>query len=110
MFLIDISSPLAVIIAVVLTLCTLLLAKETKNSILMAIALGIFIVLLVMHTIQLTTLSELYLAGTLRSCLIVDFIFILLSYISYLWVDEIETKYKNKKSIDNSLDWFWKKI
>lgn len=107
MFLIDISSPLSIIIAVILTLCTLLLAKETKNSILMAITLGIFIVLLV---IQLTTLSQLNLAGILRNCLIVDFIFILLSYISYLWIDEIETKYKNKKSIDNSLDWFWKKI
>lgn len=110
MFLIDISSPLSIIIAVILTLCTLLLAKETKNSILMAITLGVFIVLLVMHTIQLTTLSQLDLAGILRNCLIVDFIFILLSYISYLWIDEIETKYKNKKSIDNSLDWFWKKI
>ena len=39
-----------------------------------------------------------------------DFSFILLSYISYLWVDEVEAKYKNKKSIDNSLSWFWNKV
>ena len=40
----------------------------------------------------------------------IEAIMILLSYISYLWVDDIEAKEKNKKSIDNSLDWFWKKI
>ena len=40
----------------------------------------------------------------------VDFGFIFLSFVSYLWVDDLEAKSKGKKSIDNSLDWFWKKI
>lgn len=112
MFLIDISTPLAILAAVALTVCILLLGKEVKNSALTAVLLGAFVALLVVHTIQLMTLSEpyLYLSNTLAKCLTVDFIFVLLSYISYLWVDDIETKYKNKKSIDNSLDWFWKKI
>lgn len=112
MFLIDISTPIAVIAALAISVCVLFLAKEVKNSALTAILLGAFLALLVFHTIQLMTLSEeyLYLSSTLAKCLTVDFIYILLSYISYLWVDEIETKYKNKKSIDNSLDWFWKKV
>ena len=39
-----------------------------------------------------------------------DAIMIFLSYVAYLWVDDIEAKEKNKKSIDNSLEWFWKKV
>lgn len=112
MFIIDISTPIAIIAALAITICILFLAKEIKNSALTAILLGVFIALLVIHTIQLITLTNdyLYLSKTLGKCITVDFIFVLLSYISYLWVDDIETKYKNKKSISNSLDWFWKKI
>ena len=112
MYLINISTPLGVITALALSLCVLFLAKEIKNSAFTAVLLGAFVALLVVHTIQLMTLSEdyLYLSSTIGRCLTVDFVFVLLSYISYLWVDDIETKYKNKKSIDNSLEWFWKKV
>lgn len=112
MFLINIATPLAIITAVAISVCVLLLAKEVKNSALTAILLGVFLALLVVHTLQLMTLSDqyLYLSNTLARCLTVDFVFILLSYISYLWIDNIEAKYKNKKSIDDSLEWFWKKI
>lgn len=112
MYLINISTPLGIIAALALLLCVLFLAKEIKNSAFTAVLLGAFVALLVVHTIQLMTLSEsyLYLSSTIGKCLTVDFVFVLLSYISYLWVDDIETKYKNKKSIDNSLDWFWKKV
>ena len=112
MFLIDISTPIEVLAALVLSVCILLLSKEVKNSVLTAVLLGAFVALLIVHTIQLMTLSEAYLhlSNTLTKCLTVDFVFILLSYISYLWVDDIETKFKNKKSIDNSLEWFWKKV
>ena len=37
-------------------------------------------------------------------------IFILVTFFSYLWVDDIEAKTFGKKSVDNTLDWFWKKI
>ena len=47
---------------------------------------------------------------TLSRCIAIDFVFILISFFSYLWVDDIEAKAKNKKSIDNSLDWFWKNV
>ena len=42
--------------------------------------------------------------------LVVDFVFIFLSFISYLWVDDIQTKVEKKKSIDDSLNWFWAKV
>ena len=50
------------------------------------------------------------LISTLYKCITFDFLFILMSFISYLWVDDMEARLKKKKSIDNSLDWFWKKI
>ena len=52
--------------------------------------------------------EEIYRAVT-RSATI-DLIFIFLSFISYLWVDDIEVKAGKKKSIDNSLEWFWNKV
>lgn len=109
---IDISTPLAVITALAITICILLLAKEVKKSALLAILLGVFIALLVIHTVQFITLPDIStdLYTKISRCLTVDFIFVFISYISYLWVDDIETKYKNKKSIDNSLEWFWKKV
>ena len=42
--------------------------------------------------------------------IVFDLIFVLISFISYLWIDDIEAKLKKKKSIDDSLDWFWKKV
>ena len=39
-----------------------------------------------------------------------DFVFVLITFFSYLWVDDIEARAIGKRSIDNSLDWFWKKV
>ena len=46
---------------------------------------------------------------TMRS-ITFDLVFVFLSFISYLWIDDIEARAKNKKSLDNSLDWLWKKV
>ena len=35
---------------------------------------------------------------------------ILITFFAYLWVDDLEAKANNKKSIDNSLDWFWREV
>ena len=59
-----------------------------------------------------TTLSEeyRYMLEILSRCIVIDFIFVFISFFSYLWVDDIETKKLGKKSLDDSLDWFWKKV
>ena len=71
-----------------------------------------YLTILVVHVAQIATLSEeyRYLLTTLSRCIVIDFIFVLMAFFSYLWVDDLEAKSKGKKSIDNSLDWFWKKI
>jgi hypothetical protein len=65
-----------------------------------------------MHVIQLLTLSSEYTeySSVISGCIAIDFVFILVSFFAYLWVDDIEAKDTNKKNIDPSLDWFWKKI
>ena len=99
------------LLTLVVFLLALVLSKETKKSGIIAM-LSVFLIILVCHAVELGTISniteEMHYAMT-RSIL-VDFVFIFLSFISYLWMDEIQAKVENRKSIDNSLDWFWKRV
>ena len=42
--------------------------------------------------------------------LAIDFTFLLVTFLAYLWADEVEAKAFNKKSIDDGLKWLWKKV
>ena len=100
------------LLTLVVFLLALVLSKETKKSGIIATMLSVFLIILVCHAVELGTISniteEMHYAIT-RSIL-VDFVFIFLSFISYLWMDEIQAQVENRKSIDNSLDWFWKRV
>lgn len=112
MFLFDISNPLTLLLMLAATVLLIFLSQEIKKSYIGAISLFAYLVILVVHVAQLATLSEefRYLLPTLSRCIVIDFIFVFITFFSYLWVDDIETKVKGKKSIDNTLDWFWKKV
>ena len=112
MFLFDISNALTLVLMLAATILLIFLAKEEKKSFINAIVLFAYIAILVMHVAQVATLAEEYrfLLPTLSKCIVIDFIFIFISFFAYLWIDDVETKEKGKKSINNSLDWFWKKI
>lgn len=110
--LIDFTNPFAILVAVVLFVLVLLLAKETKKSIIPAIMLGIFLIIIAGHSIELSLVKEnlVELQSSIAKCITVDFVFILLSFFSYLWIDDIEAKTNKKKSVDDSLNWFWSKV
>lgn len=112
MFILDIASPLTLFLILTAVVLLIFLGQEIKKSIEVAIPLFAFLVLLVIHVVQVSTLSAdfAYLAGTLYKCIALDFLFILVTFFSYLWVDDLEAKANNKKSIDNSLDWFWREV
>ena len=110
MYILNLSEPYIIVGALMITLLFIILGKEFKKSILPAIPLFIFLILLVIHTFQSTMLTDAEYKSIVTVSMGVDACMIFLSYISYLWVDDIETRAKNKKSIDNSLDWFWKKV
>ncbi len=112
MFLINISNPWILLISLFLTVCLIYIGKEAKNAYVPLVSLVVFLILLVMHGIQFLILPVQYetMGPILVRCLLVDFIMIFLAYMSYLWIDDIESKAKKKKSIDNSLEWFWKNV
>ena len=109
---INFSNPTAILIGVILFLLVLYLARETKKAWIIGVMLFVFLGLLVGHTVEFATIAreseEIY--NSLLASAIMDLIFIFLSFITYLWVDDIEVKEGKKKSIDNSLDWFWNKV
>ena len=110
MYIVNLSGSNTIILSLMLTLLFILLGKEFKKSLLPTVPLFLFLILLLIHALQLTVLTEaIYRSIVIRS-MCVEACMIFLSYISYLWVDDIETREKHRKSIDNSLDWFWKKV
>lgn len=109
---VDLSNPLNIIIALVLFVLVVILAKEIKRSNVTCIMLLVFLTLIVGHCIEYVVANDPTgeITTTLANCIASDFIFILLSFIAYLWTDSIEAQERKIKSIDNSLDWFWKKV
>ena len=111
MFIFNVANPITLILLLAITLILVFIGKETKKGYLTAISLLVFLALLIWHVGQLLTIGTEYveLKPTLTSCLVVDFVMILLSFLSYLWVDELESRKGKKKSFDSGLDWFWGK-
>lgn len=105
---IDMSNPIMILVALVYAVLLIFLGVEVKKSISPAIGLFTFIGLLVLHAVEFAINPQE--ASMLLKAISMDFIFIFLLYISYLWVDDIEAKARNKKSIDDSLEWFWKNV
>lgn len=109
---IDLTNPFIILLCLAAIICAIYLGHEIKRAVVPAIALMLCITLLIIHTLQLFVFPESYVGyeKVLSTSMIYDFGFVLLTYVSYLWIDDIEAKHRNKKSIDNSLDWFWSKV
>lgn len=109
---INFTNPITILLALILFILVLFLGKETHKSAIPAVMLFAFLAILVGHTVELMVMNniaeDVYISLT-RS-IVVDFVFIFLSFISYLWIDDIQARIEKKKSIDNSLDWFWSKV
>lgn len=109
---INFTNPVAIILGVIIFLLVLYLARETKKSWIIGIMLFAFLLILVGHTIEFATIAQNddIVHTAVVTSIVLDLLFIFISFISYLWVDDVETKLGKKKSIDNSLDWFWNKV
>lgn len=108
---INLAEPFPLFIALLLFVLVLWFAYQSKKSVITGIMLFIFISILVLHALEFSmgNLTQEGLSATLRS-IVFDLVFIFLSFVSYLWIDDIEAKLKKKKVVDNSLEWFWSKI
>ena len=112
MFIFDISNPLTLMLMVMATALLIFLSQEVKKSYIAGGTLVAYLLIIVIHVAQLLTLPEeyKYMVNTFTRCIVIDLIFIFITFFGYLWVDDIEAKKLGKKSVDNSLDWFWKKV
>ena len=79
---IDVSNPITLLLLVLATALLIFLAQEVKKSYVVAIPLFAFLIMLVGHVVQVSTLSEdiQNLATTLYRCIAIDFIFILITF------------------------------
>ncbi len=111
MFIFNIANPITLILMLAITLILIFLGKETKKGYITAASLLTYLVLLIWHVIQIMTLAPDLeeTKSVLTSCLTIDFVMILLSFLSYLWVDELESRTGKKKSYNSGMDWFWGK-
>lgn len=109
---INLSNPFNILVALILYILIVFLAKEIKRSNVTCIMLLAFLTIIVGHCVEFVMVQDStgVITKTLANCIAVDFVFTFLSFIAYLWMDDVETKDKKLKSIDNSLDWFWKKV
>ena len=112
MVIFNLTNPLTLLLVVLATSLLIFLGQEIKKSSVAMIPLVLFLFSLIAHVVQVSSLTQdyAYLSNVLFKSIAWDFLFILVTFFSYLWIDDLEAKKNNLKSIDNSLDWFWKEI
>lgn len=110
MFMLNTVQPLTLLLLLVATILLIFLGKEIKKPAIPAIALIAFLVILVIHAVQLCMPSYTEYYVTIRYCVVFELSMVFVTFFSYLWIDDIASKFYKKKSVDNSLDWFWKQV
>lgn len=113
MFIFDLTNLLTLFLVLIATVLFIYLSQETKRSIVAAIPLFAFLIDLIVHTVQVLTLKDefSYLYSKLCWNMALDFTFLLVTFLGYLWADEVEAKEYNKKTIDSrGINWLWKKV
>ena len=98
MGILDLTNPLVLFAAILLYAFLFILGKEFKKSSLPAIALVIFLVTLGIYGIQLATSNNAETNKLIVTCIGYNAVLVFLSYISYLWIDDIENQ-KTKKAL-----------
>lgn len=113
MFIFDLTNLLTLILVLIATILLIFLSQEIKKSMVASIPLFAFLIDLIIHTIQLLTLKQefSYLYSTLCYNMAIDFVFLLVTFLAYLWADEIEAREFDKKTINSKdINWLWKKV
>lgn len=109
--LLNTSKPIMILVYTLIIALLIFCAKESKNPIMIFVPMVIVVGMLINHSVLLekSAADEIF-TNELYKCIGMDLIFLLLTFISYLWVDDLSAKKHNKKSYDDSLSWFWEKL
>ena len=100
---IDMTNVVTVILSLIIYVLVLYLGREVKKAWMLGVLLVAFCFMLIGHTTELLTVKDLtaLLKTQLSQCMIVDFVFIFLTFVGFLWLDEIDAKANKKKVVDN---------
>lgn len=87
-------------------------ARKIENSMLPGGLILVNLLLLVYHTYVLNNIPAAFedAISSTYLCIAMDFLWLLISFLGYLWIDDITAVKFNKKSYDNSMSWFWDKL
>lgn len=113
MFILDLTNLITLLLVTIVTVLLIYLSQELKKSMIAVIPLFAFVIDLIIHTVQTLTLREefAYLFGTLTANMAIDFAFLLVTFLAYLWADNVEANEFNKKKIDSrGINWLFKKV
>ena len=87
MYIFDVTNPMTLVLLLAATVLLIFLGKEIKKPHAPAIALIFFLILVVIHSVQMTMIPEVNhdeIRSTLLGCLSVDLIMIFITFFGYL--------------------------
>lgn len=99
-------------IVTLIMVLVIVFARKIENTILPSFLILLNLALLVYHTYIVNYLPVGLEDAISRVYMYIatDFLWILISFLAYLWIDDISARKFNKKSYDNSISWFWDKL
>lgn len=91
---------------------TIVFAQKVQKPLIVAVLIILNLALLIYHSYVLNTIPEGLEAAISQVYLFIamDFLWLLISFLAYLWIDDMAARKFNRKSYDNSLSWFWEKL
>lgn len=105
------ANPLMILAIVSVMALVILISRRAEMAWPLIILMAGITGYLIYHSIKLDSLEKgSELISQVYHCIACDLIYMLIAFISYLWVDDIVAKKKKLKSYDDSLSWFWNKL
>lgn len=99
-------------IVTLIMVLVIVFARKIENPILPGGLILLNLALLIYHTYVVNSLPVGLEDAISRTYIYIatDFLWLLISFLAYLWIDDISARKFNKKSYDNSISWFWDKL
>lgn len=105
------ANPIMILIIVAIMALVIFISRKAEMAWPLIVVMVAITGYLIYHSISLDKLEKgSELISQMYHCIACDLIYMLIAFISYLWVDDIVAKKKNLKSYDDSLSWFWNKM
>ena len=108
---VNFSNTVTVVLAIILLLLVLYIGKNTQRSWLLAGAVMVFLILFVGHVCEITLIK--YMSTEIRNALntsvIIDFVFVLVSFAGYAWLNYLHSKGENKQVLEENSNFYSKK-